>query len=45
MKKFYYTLAFSPYINFVRAKNRKMAWRLIKETWPEYNVKKVVTLQ
>jgi len=44
MKKFYYTLTFSPYMNFVRAKNKKDAWKCIKKLWPEYNVKKVVSL-
>jgi ABC-type metal ion transport system substrate-binding protein len=44
MKKFYYTLTFSPYMNFVRARSKKDAWKRIKKLWPEYNVEKVVSL-
>ena len=44
MKKFYYRLSFSPYINTIRAKNRKEAWQKIKKIWLEYNAEKVVTL-
>ena len=44
MKKFYYSITFSPFSNFVRAKNRKEAWKKIKTLWPEYNVKKIVIL-
>lgn len=44
MEKFYYILTFSPYLNFVRAKNRADAWKRIKRLWPEYNVKKIVSL-
>jgi len=43
MRKFYYFITFSPYLNFVRAKNKKEAWKKIKELWPEYNVKKIVS--
>jgi len=44
MRKFYYTLSFSPYHSIIRAKNRKDAWRKIKKLWPKYNVEKVATL-
>lgn len=44
MKKFTYSLTFSPYQNTVRAKNRKDAWEKIERMWPEYDVKKVATL-
>lgn len=44
MKKFYYHLTFSPYLNSVRARNKKHAWELIKKAWPDYNVKEIVSL-
>ncbi len=44
MKKFNYTLSFSPYHNMVRAKNRKDAWKKLRKIWPQYDVKKVITL-
>lgn len=44
MKKFYYRLTFSPFVNFVKAKNRKDAWRYIEKLWPEYNTARIVTL-
>ena len=42
MKKFYYHLTFSPYVNFVRARNKKEALKKIKNLWKEYNIKKVL---
>jgi len=44
MKKFYYTLKFSPYLNFVYAKNKKDAWGKIKKLWKEYDCNKVVNV-
>ena len=44
MKKFNYFVTFSPYMNIVRAKNKKDAWEKLKKIWTEYNVKKIITL-
>ena len=44
MKKFAYTLTFSPYMNYIKARNRKQAWDLICKAWPEYDCNKVATL-
>jgi hypothetical protein len=44
MRRFYYTLTFSSYINSVLAKNKKDAGRRLKKLWPEYNIKKIVSL-
>lgn len=45
MKRFYYTLSFSPYLNSVRAKNRKDAKTKIKKLWKEYkNIMKIVSM-
>ncbi len=43
MAKFAYNLCFSPYHCTIRAKNYKDAWRKLKELYPEYNVKEVIT--
>jgi len=43
MKKFYYTLCFSPFLNFVQAKNKKDALRKIKKIWSNYkNIEKIL---
>jgi len=42
MRKFTYKLTFSPYSNTLRAKNIKDAWKKLRKTWPEYNIKKVI---
>ncbi len=43
MRKFYYSLTFSPYLNFVKAKNKKDALKKIKKSWPEYNIEQIIT--
>ena len=43
MRKFTYTLTFSPYINFVRARNYKHAKELLKSMWSEYDLDKILT--
>ena len=40
MKKFRYSLYFSPFVNIVRAKNYKDAKQKIRKLWPEYNIDK-----
>jgi len=44
MRIFYYFLTFSPYMNQVKAQNKSEAMKKIKKLWPEYNVKKIVSL-
>ena len=44
MKKFYYTLKFSPYLNIIRAKNKKDAFKKIRKIWSEYNLKEILTI-
>jgi len=44
MKKYYYSLKFSPYINIVYAKNKKDAWARLRKIWSEYNINDLITL-
>ena len=42
MRRFNYKLCFSPYSNSVRAKNYGHAMEVLKKTYPEYDIKKVI---
>ena len=49
MRLYKYSISFSPYMNGVRAKNRKDAWRKIRQLWvgagyTRYQVNKMVNL-
>ena len=44
MSTYYYSLPFSPYGNYMKARNYKEAWRKFQWMWPEYNVRKIGTL-
>lgn len=44
MQTYHYFLTFSPYMNILKAKNKKDAWKKLRKMWPEYDVRKVVTL-